>query len=124
MLLEKLEIPEEIDTPYICLDPETGVCEIKGKSYPEDITAFYSQVLDWFDEYSLLGKEDIVLSMDLTYFNSSSQKMYTEIFGRLMDTPNFNVKIKWYYDEDDDEILENGKIYQNLTDLEFEFIAY
>lgn len=124
MLLEKLEIEAQIDTPYICLDPETGICEISGKSYPEDITAFYMQVLDWFEEYVYEGKKDIVLTMNLDYFNSASQKIFTEVFERLMDTKNFDVLVKWYYAEDDDEILENGKIYENLSELNFEFISY
>ncbi len=80
MLLDKLEIPEEIDTPYVCLDPETGVCEMKGKSYPEDITAFYNRILDWFEEYAFMGEKDLVLNMNLVYFNSASQKIYMEIF--------------------------------------------
>lgn len=124
MLLEKLEIAEQIDTPYISLDPDTGICEITGKSYPEDISAFYMNIVDWFEEYVLLGEKDLTLSMKLSYFNSASQKIYTEIFEKLMDVKNFNVLVNWYYAEDDDEILENGKIYQNLTELDFNFISY
>jgi hypothetical protein len=124
MLLDKIEIPENIDTPYVSLDPETGKCEITGKSYPEDITAFYMHIVDWFEEYVYSGEKDLTLDMKLTYFNSASQKIYTEIFEKLMDRKKFNVLINWYYAEDDDEILENGKIYQNLTELDFNFIPY
>ncbi len=124
MLIEKLEIPEEIDTPYINLDPETGVCEIKGKSYPENVTAFYDRVIDWFEEYTFLGETDLELNMNLTYFNSASQKIYTEIFSKLMGASKFNITVNWYYDEEDDEILENGKIYESLTALPFNFIPY
>ena len=124
MLLEKLEIAEQIDTPYICLDPNTGICEMTGKSYPEDISAFYMHIVDWFEEYVYVGKKDLAINMKLSYFNSASQKIYTEIFEKLMDSKNFKVTVYWYYAEDDDEILENGKIYENLTELEFNFIAY
>lgn len=124
MFLNRIEIPENIDTPYVCLDPETGNCEISGKSYPEDITAFYMQIVDWFEDYVFSGKKDLRLKMKLTYFNSASQKIYTEIFEKLMDSTNFKVVIDWHYAEDDDEILENGKIYENLTELDFNFIPY
>jgi hypothetical protein len=124
MLLERLEIQEQIDTPYICLDPSTGVCDITGKSYPEDISAFYMHIVDWFEEYTYVGEKDLIINMKLSYFNSASQKIYTEIFEKLMDSKNFKVLVNWYYAEDDDEILENGKIYQNLTELDFNFIAY
>ena len=124
MLLQKLVVKEQIDTPYVCLDPETGVCELTGKSYPEDISAFYMHIVDWFEEYAFVGKKDLTINMRLSYFNSASQKIYTEIFEKLMDNKHFKVTVNWYYAEDDDEILENGKIYQNLTDLKFNFIPY
>ncbi len=124
MLLEKLEIEPEIDTPHVCLDPDTGICQIEGKSYPENVTSFYNRIIEWFEEYTFLGEKDIVLNMNLTYFNSSSQKIYTEIFSKLMDATNFKVTVNWHYDEEDDEILENGKIYQSLTGLNFNYIPY
>jgi len=124
MILKKLEIQEQIDTPYICLDPAAGVCDLVGKSYPEDITAFYTQVVDWFEEYTYIGEKDLTINMKLSYFNSASQKIYTEIFEKLTDSQNFKVSVNWYYAQDDDEILENGKIYQGLTDLTFNFIPY
>ena len=124
MLLQKLIIKEQIDTPFVCLDPEKGVCDLIGKSYPEDISAFYIQVVDWFEEYAMIGTKDLTINMKLSYFNSASQKIYTEIFEKMMDNKSFKITVNWYYAEDDDEILENGKIYQNLTDLKFNFIPY
>ena len=121
MELQKLEIQESIDTPYISLDPETGICKIIGKSYPEDIATFYTQVEDWFEEYTLLGTRDLHMEMRLTYFNSASQKVFTDIFEKLVDV-KFNVKVDWYYLAEDDEILENGKIYESLMDIKFNFI--
>jgi len=123
MDLLKLEIPESIDTPYIELDPETGLCKIVGKSYPEDISAFYTQVEDWFEEYSFLGKNDLKIEIRLTYFNSASQKVFTQIFEKLVGV-KFKVSVDWHYSVEDDEILENGKIYQTISDIHFNFIPY
>jgi hypothetical protein len=123
MDLHKLEIPESIDTPYISLDPESGICKIIGKSYPEDISSFYTQIEDWFEEYSFLGKSDLKMEIKLTYFNSASQKVFTQIFEKLIGV-NFKVSVDWHYPVEDDEILENGKIYQTLTDIKFNFYQY
>jgi hypothetical protein len=123
MELVKLEISEGIDTPFISLDPETGVCHISGKSYPEDISAFYTQVEDWFEEYSFLGSVDLTVNMKLTYFNSASQKVFTNIFEKLIGR-DFKIVVNWHYPVEDDEILENGRIYEALTDLEFNFYPY
>jgi hypothetical protein len=124
MILRKIEIKEQIDTPYVYLDPDSGICEISGKSYPEDIYEFYTQILEWFEDYSLHGKKDIVINMRLRYFNSSSQKIYNVIFEKLIDDTSFTSTINWYYDKEDEEILENGKIFEGLTGLKFNYIAY
>ncbi len=123
MDLHKLELAESIDTPYVCLDPETGICDIIGKSYPEDIAAFYTQVEDWFEEYTFLGKKDLTMNIKLSYFNSASQKVFTQIFQKLMGV-SFKIVVNWHYPVEDDEILENGKIYQIMTELPFNFYPY
>jgi len=124
MDLKKLEIKAQIDTPYISLDPHSGICDILGKSYPEDISAFYMQVIDWFEEYSYVGEVDLTINMKLSYFNSASQKVFTEIFEKLMDNTNFKITVNWHYSTEDDEILESGKIYEAMTGLKFNFIVY
>jgi hypothetical protein len=123
MDLNKLEIAESIDTPYVNLDPETGLCEIIGKSYPEDIAAFYTQIEDWFEEYTFMGKKDLIMTIKLSYFNSASQKVFTQIFQKLIGA-SFKILVNWHYPVDDDEILENGKIYETMTELEFNFYPY
>jgi hypothetical protein len=123
MELSKLEMQEKIDTPYICLDPETGICDIIGKSYPEDITAFYTQVEDWFEEYIFLGNKTLIMNMKLSYFNSASQKVFTQIFEKLK-AANLSVTVNWHYPKEDDEIHENGKIYKSFTGFNFSFFPY
>lgn len=122
MDLKKLELKASIDTPHILLDPQSGVCDIFGNSYPEDISSFYKQIINWFDDYSFYGVKDLTMNMKLSYFNSASQKVFTEIFEKLMESENFKVKVNWYYVKEDDEILENGKIFQALSGFEFHFI--
>lgn len=124
MILPKIEIKEQIDTPYVCLDPESGKCEISGKSYPEDIYEFYTQIVDWFEDYTLHAKKDLVINMRLRYFNSSSQKIFNVIFEKLIDGTNFKTTVNWFYDNEDEEILESGKIFEGLTGLKFNYIAF
>jgi len=124
MILPKIEIKEQIDTPYVCLDPVTGVCEISGKSYPEDIYEFYTEIVDWFEDYTLHSQKDLTINIRLRYFNSSSQKIYNVIFEKLIDTAAFKSTVNWYYDVEDEEILENGKIFEGLTGLKFNYIPY
>ncbi|MFN8256431.1 MAG: DUF1987 domain-containing protein [Bacteroidales bacterium] len=124
MILHRIEIKEQIDTPYVSLDPDTGICQISGKSYPEDIYEFYTQIIDWFEDFVLHGKKDLEINMKLRYFNSSSQKIYNVIFEKLSEGTNFKTTVNWYYDKEDEEILENGKIFEGLTGLKFNYIPY
>ncbi len=123
MELIKIEIPEGIDTPYVLLDPGAGICEISGKSYPENISAFYTKIVNWFDEYSIWGEKDLIINMKLIYFNSSTQKVFTQIFEKLIGC-EFAISVNWHYPTEDEEIFENGKIIQSITDIKFRFVPY
>ena len=121
-MLRKFELDATDDTPFVILDPFTGNCEISGKSYPEDIASFYLPIISWWEDYKEFGRKDIVLDMKLGYFNSGSSKSFIDIFERLDDLSDVKVVVNWYYPEDDEEIFESGNIYDDLTDLKFNFI--
>lgn len=124
MLLEKLEIPAGIDTPYVCLNANTGVCELTGKSYPDDIAEFYGHIVDWFEEYVYSGKKDLSINMKLTYYNSSSQKIYIDIFEKLIAAENFISVVYWHYAEDDEDMLDAGQEFTKLVEIPIEFVPY
>ena len=122
-MLENIERKAKDDTPYILLDV-SGKCKFEGKSYPEDIASYYIPIVRWFEKYKEFGRNDLVIDMKMGYFNSASSKIFIDIFERLEDLENKSVTVNWYYPEIDEEILESGKIYQGLTNLNFNYIAY
>ncbi len=124
MLLEKLEIPAGIDTPYISLNARTGECYFTGKSYPDDIAEFYGSIVEWFEEYIYSGVVDLTINMKLTYYNSSSQKIYTDIFEKLHAAENFKTTVNWYYAEDDEDMLDAGQEFYRLVEVPFNFVTY
>ena len=122
-MLETIERQAADDTPYVLLQAD-GYCKIEGNSYPEDIATFYIPIVKWFEKYELTGRNDLQLDMKLEYFNSSSSKIFIEIFERLLKYQDKNVVVNWYYPQNDEEILESGKIYQGISNLSFNYIAY
>ena len=40
-MMDTITIEESAKTPYILMDPEKGVIEIKGRSIPENSVEFY-----------------------------------------------------------------------------------
>jgi hypothetical protein len=43
---------------------------------------------------------------------------------RELEDQNKKVTVEWHYLEDDEDILESGETFQDLTDIQFDFISY
>lgn len=122
-MLENIERNATEDTPYVILRAD-GYCKFEGDSYPEDIATFYIPIIKWFEKYEREGRNDLVMDMKLHYFNSASSKIFIEIFERLYKYTDKSITVNWYYPENDEEILESGKIYQGISNLDFNYIPY
>jgi hypothetical protein len=60
----------------------------------------------------------------LIYFNSSTSKYLIQILEvfKAYKTAGYTVEIEWYYDEWDDQMLEDGEDLAEAVSLDFEFI--
>lgn len=120
--MSNLIINESIKTPFVTFEI-TGIFEIKGKSIPENSLEFYRPIFEWLDNYILSPSPNTELIVSLEYFNTSSSKCLLDIFRRL-ETINLSgkgtVKVSWYYDADDEDMMEAGEDYQALVKVPFE----
>lgn len=125
---EYAEIPATERTPAIILDKSgaTGRIKFLGRSLPDDARSFYQPIITWIDDYFQDPNETTVISFDLEYFNTSSSKMLLQIIRKLrkLEKQNKKLTVEWYYLEDDEDILESGVTFQELTNIEFNFISY
>ena len=123
---EFAEISESQRTPKLYLDCQQGVIKLAGRSMPENSNSFYNPILEWIDKYLQKPCDNTKVIFDLEYFNSSSSKMILQIMQRLkkLDEQDKNVKVDWYYLEDDDDMFDSGKTFEELAGLNFEFICY
>ncbi len=105
-------------------DPEEGILELKGRSSPENAIQFYQELLNNLDEYIENGKNTFVANFAFEYFNTSSSKCLFDVFKRLskMDENDIELTINWFYEEDDEDMMEAGEDYCDLLDLDFNFI--
>ncbi len=120
------------NTPEIKFLPEEDLYIITGNSAPEDVRALYYPVIDWFSKFSAEIKSNpgyfsgrqIVLRIDLKYFNSASAKFLYDIIMELRNITGTGipVAVKWYYDKDDSDMMEAGKDISNIVEMEFEYI--
>jgi hypothetical protein len=110
-------------TPLITGNPETGNIEISGRSIPENATGFYKPLMDWISSYKLQPNSKTQLSFHLDYLNSISQKIVYDILEQMIDIDaKSELVILWKYDEDDEEILDEGKVFKSRFELDFQLV--
>ncbi|MBK8805920.1 MAG: DUF1987 domain-containing protein [Bacteroidales bacterium] len=110
-------------TPEIIFDCTNKHFSISGNSRPENADAFFKEVFNWFEinGEEVMKLDAVGLIIDLEYFNSSSSKQILNILYKLEYLNPNNTVIKWYYDDEDEEILDAGKEFEEVTSLSFEF---
>ena len=126
-MTENIKIDGAERSPEINFDFEANTFHLKGESYPEDITAFYGQVIDTLEEHlSGLKGATVQFTFELIYFNSSTAKVLMGLFDSLDETAgNGNdVTVIWVHESDDDNMEEIGEEFgEDLEHAKFELKA-
>ena len=122
--MEPIYIEGTTKTPTIKFDAQSGIIEIKGRSIPENSIEFYKPIVDWLNAYGKEAKDITQVNIQLEYFNTSSSKCILDIFKKLetIHKGNNEVIINWYYEEDDEDMLEAGEDYESIIRVPFKMI--
>ena len=89
-----------------------GELKITGRALPEDAARFFAPLHEWITNFSA---EEINLEINLDYFNTNVSKQLLDFFKIIeRNQANKVIKLKWMYEDGDDEMLESGEIYQEL----------
>ena len=112
-----------LKVPAINFDSEKGIMMISGRSTPENCDTLYKPLLNWIKAYLKKPQAHTKVTFDYEYFNSSTTKALMRIINRLVilnKSEDFELIINWlYFDED---ILEHGEDFEELSGLKFNFI--
>lgn len=109
--MEDLFIQGTDSLPTISLKTN-GDLKVIGRALPEDPNAFFKPVLEWLRNFST---DEINIEFNLDYFNTSVSKQILDMFKIIENNPeNKVIKIKWMYEDGDDEMLESGEIYSEI----------
>ncbi len=124
--MEKLEIEKKTNTPSVIFDHESGHMKIEGRSIPENPGEFYDDIIDWVKEYFKQPKANTVIDLNLEYVNSGSSKYLLGLFRVIKDEAQKgrNITVNWYYEEDDEAILNLGEHYKSSLKIPFNLIEY
>lgn len=95
-----------------------GNITISGKSRMEDASLYYKETHDWLLNYLNDANTSISVTLDLSYFNSSSAKQLLKLLMSI-DESSCDGKVIWIYPVDNDILLERGQELQIMLDLPF-----
>ncbi|MBC6426142.1 MAG: DUF1987 domain-containing protein [Ekhidna sp.] len=109
-------------TPFVKISLTDSLLEIKGRSYSENSIGFFSVVNEKIKEL-LIGNDNLEVKFVMEYFNTSSAKCIFDTLSVItkLNIPKEKINVKWFYEEDDFDMLEIGKDYMDLSGLAFEF---
>ncbi len=122
--MEKFFIEPSRVTPLVNFDPEEGILEVKGRSSPENSILFYQKIIEGLEAFLESDLPKLTANFSFEYFNTSSSKCLFDVFKRLsrFEDSDKDLIINWYYEEDDEDMMEAGEDYADLLDLDFNFL--
>ena len=99
---------------------------IAGKSIPEDSNTYYKPLFNWVEEFTKTAPPSIALTLKLEYMNTSSVRIVLRFLQNLvaLSKDSIDLKIKWIYDFDDDDICEQGEIIQESIKHPIEMVEH
>ncbi|MBI2969060.1 MAG: DUF1987 domain-containing protein [Bacteroidetes bacterium] len=124
--MEEIKIEATPKTPKVFFNAEKGHVEIRGRSIPENSVEFYKPLLDWLERYGQGPQPKTNVEIQLEYFNTSSSKCILDVFKKLEEIfkkGNTQMQINWYYEEDDEDMLEAGEDYETIVNIPFNKIS-
>lgn len=123
MGLERIHILPTDKTPEVILDPD-GIIKIKGRYLVLNNTEVPEQIKSWIEDYLLNPSESTVVIISLEYLNSFGTKILTSTLREISKVILYNKKftIQWYYDDDDEDILERGEYISETLNMPIKFI--
>lgn len=113
--MSDLHIAATDRTPEIRLSIDEGLFAMKGESFPEDVSAFYGQVIVAIDQLPAKLAKPLAVDIAMVYINSSSIKAMFRIFEGLeaVRKAGQGVNIRWNFQDDDDIMEELGEDFKD-----------
>jgi len=110
-------------TPEVHLNPK-GSIKITGRAIDESRNKFSEEIISWLDAYitSPANLTEVVIALE--YLNSYNSIIMATILRQvaLVTQQAKKLNIKWYIDEDDDDLLERGRYISSTFNIPIDFI--
>ncbi|MCK9254862.1 MAG: DUF1987 domain-containing protein [Bacteroidales bacterium] len=115
----KNQIPAQAKTPLVEKDLKLNLIKISGVIIPENPIPFFEDLYS-FTEELVQKTSKFNLHVDLEYFNTSSARYFYDYLKKLIEICDLH--LTWFYDSDDEDILESGQELEELCKIKFSFV--
>lgn len=121
--MDNLSIFGTEDCPRVYFDAANGTLEISGRSLPENVNVYYHPILEWALQYIKNPQQKTKIDFKLDYLNSASSKKILELLVILKQLipMGYDLEVNWYHKYEDEDMLEEGKDFEKMTKMEFNF---
>ena len=98
-----------------------GKLKLQGRIITDNPIISFKPLFEWISE---LKCKKVLFDIEVDYMNTSASMQLFSLLGQLDNNKDIEtIIINWYYEEDDDDHLETGHIFeQKLTRSKFEYI--
>ncbi len=113
--------------PEINMDSQNGVLYIGGESYHEYTQEFFLPIMEWLDSQMAHPGRRLEINFKMTYFNTSSARIFLELMQRLEKYQNQNqgqVLVNWHYESNDIDMYESGLRYSEDVRIPFNLVKF
>jgi hypothetical protein len=117
-------IRETTHTPSVKIIPDEHRIVISGQSRLEDPSFFYEELTLLLDQNLNDFRTHASVDFILNYLNSSSSKWLFHILKSVQAKflGKKIITINWFYDNDDESMLEAGEVFQSLLSMPFNLV--
>ncbi|MEQ9297455.1 MAG: DUF1987 domain-containing protein [Cyclobacteriaceae bacterium] len=112
------------NSPFVCFDFDGGTFKVGGRSVIEQPLEFYQQLISSIGNYSSSAITEAHFTFEFEYFNTSSCKCIFNLMKEIKKLEDRkSVVINWYYDKDDEDMLEIGEDFEDILEMPFRMIS-
>lgn len=112
---------EVADIPQVIIRERLKKIEISGRSRMADPAIFYEDLRKNLENHFYEFKKTLIIDFKFDYLNTGSSKWLYYIMHSLQALVEHEglIEINWYYEEDDEVILEAGEVLESFIKIPF-----
>jgi hypothetical protein len=111
-------------TPKVEFNNAASELLLEGICIPELTHDFFKPIIAFVHEAGETGIKQFSLIVKLHFFNTGSARYILELMKNIqkLKEKGIEIKFKWYFSEDDEDIEEAGRSYAFILNETFEMI--